>query len=170
MVSVHCYRRNFQSLKNQRNCKRRHRFCLSLKVLEKWEWSPATTINTGRLAVLLSWCGFGVGSGRGTEESPELPLISVNALNVPHCPAGGTYRPYFLLSWRDWTYFRLEYLKAMKPSIACLPHERQISICVKELLSANLFTTYLGTFSKTYAGEHWIHMWSFPLQHFVPNF
>lgn len=30
-----------------------------------------------------------MGSGRGTEESPEVPLISVNSLNVPHCPAGG---------------------------------------------------------------------------------
>lgn len=106
------------------------------------------------------------GLGRGTEESPELPLISANAVNVPHCAAVRTCQPYFPLSLRGWTCFRLEQLMAMKTSTACLLHERLAQIYVKEWL----YTTYSGTFSKTYAGEKQMHTWFSLLQYFLPNF
>lgn len=129
--------------KNQRNCKRRRSFCLSLKALEKWEWLPAISITVWSLALLLSSCGSGMASRKGDRGEPATTISISQCCKcspVPP-PAAGTYQPCFVLSLRDGTYFRLEHLSVMKPSIACFLHERLIPIYVKELLSANLYTT-----------------------------
>lgn len=108
--------------------------------------------------MLLSMCGFGMGIRKRDRGGPRTPTT------ISQCCKCSS-----LCCSQDLPAIFSVFLKGLNLLQAGISHGNETIHCmftslktdtiyVKEWLGVNLYTTYSGTFSKTYAGENQMHM------------